>query len=62
MRNAALVVLCLAGFVGRPVIAQDSIPVEQGVRIGITYAPGVRPGMLVLGGSGGMWGRVWRPV
>ena len=53
MRNAALVVLCLAGFVGRPVVAQDSIPVEQGVRIGITYAPGVRPGMLVLGGSGG---------
>jgi hypothetical protein len=24
---------------------------EQGVRIGITYTPGVRPGMLVLGGA-----------
>jgi TolB protein len=29
-------------------LAQD--PVEQGVRIGITYTPGLRPGMLVLGG------------
>jgi len=28
--------------------AQD--PVEQGVRLGITYTPGMRPGMLVLGG------------
>ena len=32
--------------------AQDSIPpIEQGVRLGITYTPGMRPGMLVLGGS-----------
>ena len=31
---------------------QDSIPpIEQGVRLGITYTPGMRPGMLVLGGS-----------
>ncbi len=30
------------------VSAQD--PVEQGVRLGITYTPGMRPGMLVLGG------------
>jgi len=31
--------------------AQDSIPpIEQGVRLGITYTPGMRPGMLVLGG------------
>ena len=29
--------------------AQDTIPLlDQGVRIGITYTPGVRPGMLVL--------------
>ncbi len=34
--------------------AQDSLPpVEQGVRIGITYTPGVRPGLLVLGGQPG---------
>ena len=31
--------------------AQDTVPpVEQGVRIGITYTPGLRPGMMVLGG------------
>ncbi len=30
------------------VAAQD--PVDQGVRLGITYSPGMRPGMLVLGG------------
>ena len=35
---------------------QDTIPpVEQGVRIGITYTPGVRPGMLVLGGPRGQF-------
>jgi TolB protein len=31
--------------------AQDTIPADRGVRIGITYTPGLRPGMLVLGGS-----------
>ena len=30
------------------VAAQD--PPGEGVRVGITYTPGVRPGMLVLGG------------
>ncbi|MFQ6046493.1 MAG: hypothetical protein ACE5PT_09110 [Gemmatimonadales bacterium] len=36
------------------VLSQDTVPpVEQGVRIGITYTPGVRPGMLVLGGPRG---------
>ncbi len=34
-----------------PVFAQ--VPIDQGVRIGITYAPGTRPGMLVLGGVPG---------
>lgn len=31
--------------------SQDTIrrPLEQGVRVGITYTPGLRPGMLVLG-------------
>jgi TolB protein len=33
--------------------AQDTTVVERGVRIGITYEPGVRPGMLVLGGERG---------
>lgn len=40
---SASVPLCLS--------AQDTLPpVERGVRIGITYTPGVRPGLLVLGG------------
>jgi TolB protein len=36
----------------RPLAAQDTLPspVEQGVRVGITYTPGLRPGLLVLGG------------
>lgn len=33
-----------------PAAAQDTIPADRGVRVGITYTPGVRPGMLVLGG------------
>jgi TolB protein len=32
--------------------AQDSLPpIDRGVRVGITYTPGVRPGMLMLGGE-----------
>ncbi len=37
----------------QPIAAQDTTAVERGVRIGITYQPGVRPGMLVLGGERG---------
>jgi TolB protein len=44
----AILTLCVAV----PVVAQEP-PVEQGVRIGITYTPGLRPGMLVLGGTYG---------
>lgn len=47
------VLLCLLApvLVTSAVSAQDTIPrVEQGVRLGITYTPGMRPGMLVLGG------------
>ena len=41
--------------VGPAAAAQDSIPPpERGVRIGITYAPGTRPGMLMLGGERGV--------
>ena len=40
-------VLCLPL---QPLAAQDTVPpVEQGVRIGITYTPGLRPGLMVLG-------------
>jgi TolB protein len=32
---------------------QDTVPPREGVRVGITYQPGVRPGMLVLSGAPG---------
>ena len=50
--NRRLLLVCgmITWWVG-PLAAQ--VPVDQGVRIGITYAPGTRPGMLVLGGTSG---------
>jgi TolB protein len=52
-RLAAAVAAALA--VGTTVEAQQDTtgPVEQGVRIGITYTPGVRPGLLVLRADAG---------
>ena len=32
-------------------LAQDTIRQVEGVRVGITYTPGLRPGLLVLGGA-----------
>lgn len=51
--SATRVVLVLAAAfaAARPAFGQDSVPPARGVRIGITYTPGVRPGMLVLGGA-----------
>jgi TolB protein len=47
---SSTIALLLVG-VSSEIRAQDSIPpIEQGVRLGITYTPGMRPGMLVLGG------------
>ncbi len=35
-----------------PMVAQDTLrTVERGVRVGITYTPGVRPGILILAGD-----------
>ncbi len=50
LANTGIVTMLVA--LGAPgAIAQDTIPpVEGGVRLGITYTPGMRPGMLVLGG------------
>ena len=48
-RRLALVLLSGLLLPGSLAHAQDP-PIEQGVRIGITYTPGLRPGMLVLGG------------
>ena len=45
---------CLSGLLvlwAVPARAQDTVPLDRGVRIGITYTPGLRPGMLVLGGG-----------
>jgi len=46
-RPAALALVLLVALL-QIAFAQD--PVDQGVRLGITYTPGMRPGMLVLGG------------
>jgi TolB protein len=49
-RHIALTAAFLCAVQAAPLVAQDT-PIEQGVRIGITYTPGLRPGMLVLGGE-----------
>jgi TolB protein len=41
----------LLAFAATAAVGQDTTVVEQGVRVGITYTPGVRPGLLVLGGE-----------
>jgi len=52
MRRTATTALVLLLLPLAGLAAQDTVPpVEQGVRIGITYTPGLRPGMMVLGGS-----------
>jgi TolB protein len=38
-------------FVG-PLVAQDTTRVDQGVRIGVDYTPGTRPGLVVVPGAG----------
>ncbi len=42
-----LAVVCVGPTV-RPCGAQDTSAIDRGVRIGIVYRPGVRPGMVVL--------------
>jgi TolB protein len=45
-----LTILALAG--AERLIAQDTTRVEEGVRVGVDYRPGVRPGLVVLPGTG----------
>ena len=45
-------VLLLTGYPAARLAAQDTSAVDRGVRIGLTYRPGVRPGMVVLPGRG----------
>jgi TolB protein len=47
---ALLLVLGLGASASRPLAAQDSIP--EAVRVGITYTPGVRAGLVLLPGTG----------
>jgi TolB protein len=49
MTVGMLAALLLAvGPSGRPAVAQDTSAIDRGVRIGIVYRPGVRPGMVML--------------
>jgi len=43
-----LVLMCSSG----PLRAQDTSRVEQGVRVGVDYRPGMRPGLVVVPGAG----------
>ncbi|HLB37600.1 MAG TPA: hypothetical protein VJL31_13605 [Gemmatimonadales bacterium] len=41
--------LLLVSLLAAPLLAQDTTRVVEGVRVGITYTPGLRPGLLMLG-------------
>jgi len=47
-RDAPLLVALALGAAARPGAAQDTSRIDRGVRIGIIYRPGVRPGLVVL--------------
>jgi TolB protein len=47
-----LVIVSAACALATPLAAQDTSRVEQGVRVGVDYSPGVRPGLIVLPGNG----------
>src|SRR5881628_2291200 len=49
-RLVASVLLLSVGPTVRPSDAQDSSVIDRGVRIGITYRAGVRPGLVMLPG------------
>lgn len=48
----AAVLALLAPLASVPAAAQDTTAVREGVRIGVEYQPGVRPGLVVLPGPG----------
>lgn len=50
MRRCARQVAVTAACSTVPLLGQDTIRPVEGVRVGITYTPGLRPGLLVLGG------------
>ena len=53
MRRALLVALLLIGYPPNRLTAQDTSAIDRGVRIGIIYRPGVRPGFVMLPRRGG---------
>jgi TolB protein len=50
MRRLLLAVSLMSGVAAGRSLAQDTSAIDRGVRIGIVYRPGVRPGMVVLPG------------
>jgi len=44
--------LLLPVFAAGTLAAQDTTRVEEGVRVGVDYRPGLRPGLIVLPGPG----------
>ena len=51
MTKTFLLTLSAIVFSGR-LVAQDTTRVDQGVRIGVDYTPGTRPGLVVVPGAG----------
>src|SRR6266568_8786727 len=57
MRWTRVALVLAVGSFGRAAVAQDTSSIDRGVRIGIIYRPGVRPGLVMLprkGGRGGL--------
>jgi TolB protein len=52
LTSKALVAAVLAVLRASTLAAQDTTRVEEGVRVGVDYRPGVRPGLVVLPGPG----------
>jgi len=50
VRNCAAAVSLLTAYPANRLAAQDTSVVDRGVRVGIIYRPGVRPGMVLLPG------------
>ncbi len=47
-----LFLIFAAGLPASTLLAQDTTRVDEGVRIGVDYSPGVRPGLVVVPGTG----------
>jgi hypothetical protein len=47
-RAAMVAIALVSGYPSIRLCAQDSSAIDRGVRIGISYRPGVRPGLVVL--------------